>query len=397
MKKILFINSVCGTGSTGRICTDLAEAAESAGFECKIAYGRGQVPEKYKKYAVKIGTDFDVKIHALKARIFDCSGFASLAATKKFIKWMQEFDPDIIHLHNIHGYYINIEMLFEYLASANKRVIWTLHDCWSFTGHCANFDYVGCNKWQSTCKNCVQTKEYPKSYADHSKFNFEKKKKLFTSVKNILIITPSEWHANLVRHSFFKKYPVEVIYNGIDITKFKPTNSNLREKYNIQNKRIILGVANIWGSRKGLDDLIELSKSLNEEYKIIIVGNILKNQLPKNILHIERTDSQKELAEIYTMADVFVNPTKEEVFGLVNIEALACGTPVISNNVGVCHEIINNDVGMLYNKGNFLDTINTYFKNEKKISSEACRRQANLFSKNKMINAYLNTYQKGNE
>lgn len=335
--KILFINSVCGIGSTGRICTDLADILTANENICKIAYARGDVPDKYQKYAVRIGSSFDIKIHALKARIFDASGFGSKQATEQFIDWVKEYDPDVIHLHNIHGYYMNIDVLFAYLRTCNKKIIWTLHDCWSFTGHCAYFDFIGCDKWKGGCQACPQKTVYPKSLlADASKSNYIKKKKLFTGIPNLVIVTPSKWLAELVNQSYLKEYPVEVIHNGIDLSVFMPIKSNFHQKYNIADKKIILGVANTWDARKGLEDFIKLSKMLDNSYQIVLVGltNKQLRNLPENVIGIRKTNGTKELAEIYSAADVFLNPTYEDNYPTVNLEAQACGTPVITYRTG---------------------------------------------------------------
>ena len=346
--KILQINSVCGVGSTGRIAIDLYKVLEEQGHECKIAYGRGTAPEGID--SIKIGSNLDNYTHVFKTRVFDKHGFGSVNATKKFIEEVKEYDPDIIHLHNIHGYYINIEILFNYLKEANKPVVWTLHDCWAFTGHCAYFDYAGCDKWKSGCKKCPQKQGYPASnILDNSKFNYENKKELFTSVKNMTIVTPSKWLANLVKESFLGKYPVEVINNGIDLSVFKPTESNFKERYNLHNKFVVLGVASVWEERKGLKYFIELSKELSDDYKVVIVGvnEKQKKQLPENIIAITRTNNVKELVEIYTSADVFVNPTLEDNFPTTNLEAIACGTPVITFNTGGSAESIDNFIGII--------------------------------------------------
>ena len=392
--KVLQINSVCGFGSTGRIATDLYKVLEEQGHECKIAYGRGTSPEGID--SIKIGSNLDNYFHVFKTRVFDKHGFGSVSATKKFIEEVKEYDPDIIHLHNIHGYYINIEILFNYLKEANKPVVWTLHDCWTFTGHCSYFDYVGCDKWKSGCNNCIQKNEYPSSnFMDNSQFNYEKKKELFTSIKNMTIVTPSKWLANLVKESFLGKYPVEVINNGIDLDVFKPTESDFREKYNLQDKFIVLGVANIWGERKGLRNFIELSKELSDDYKIVVVGvnEKQKRELPENILAITRTNNVRELADIYTSSEVFVNPTLEDNFPTTNLESLACGTPVITFNTGGSPECIDNETGYTVEKCN-TEEIQFYLNNIEDIYSNKCIERAKLYDKNVRYNDYINLYRR---
>lgn len=329
------INVVCGIRSTGRICTDIADALTAQGHEVKIAYGRETVPEKYQKYAVRIGSDFGVKLHGLRARLTDGAGFGSKADTKKFIEWVKEFDPDVIHLHNIHGYYINIEVLFDYLRTCGKKVIWTLHDCWAFTGHCTYFSYVQCDKWKYGCCDCLQTKDYPQSMIDMSKENWERKRRLFSDIPNMTLVTPSKWLHDLVKDSFLRDYPSLVINNGIDTTIFQPSLSDLREKYNLGDKRIVLGVAAIWNSRKGLNYIEKLSDMLND-YKFVIVGLTpkQKDDLAKSMVGICRTNSAKELAEWYSIASVYINPTLEDNYPTTNLEAIACGTPVITFDTG---------------------------------------------------------------
>lgn len=380
------INSVCGIGSTGRICTDLAEILSEKGHQVKIAYGRGNVPEKYAKYAVRIGNDLDVKIHAFASRIFDNVGFGSKMATIKFIEWVKRYNPDIIHLHNIHGYYINIEILFEYLSKSNKRIIWTLHDCWSFTGHCPYFTYVKCDKWKHGCNNCPQKKGYPSSLIyDNSSSNWIRKKELFTSINDMVIITPSNWLAGLVKESFLGKYSIKVIHNGIDTDVFKPTPSNFREKYGLQNKKILLGVSNQWTERKGFNDFIKLSAMIDDNYSIVLVG-LSQNQinnLPNNIIGISRTHSTKELAEIYTTADVFINLTYEDNYPTVNLEAQSCGTPVITYKTGGSIESV-----LDYNvveQGDLTGILS-------KIDDIKCYSCNKITTKGEMINRYMLYY-----
>lgn len=346
--KVLFINAVCGTGSTGKICAELAEQFERDGHEAKIAYGRhAYVPEKYQKYAVRIGSDTDVKLHAVMTRLTDRHGLGSKKATEKFLKWAEEYSPDLLWLHNIHGYYLNYEMLFAWIKRhPEMEVKWTLHDCWAFTGHCSHFTYVKCFKWQSACEKCVQKNRYPASnLLDNSKENFLRKKKAFTGVKKLSIITPSKWLADIVKQSFLKEYSVEVVYNKIDTTVFRPTPSNFREKFGLADKKILLGVASTWDDRKGLYDFYKLSDMLDDRYAIVLVGLSDKQmqELPKKIIGVKRTNGQKELAEIYTAADVFVNLTYEDTYPTVNLEARACGTPVITYKTGGSPESAGED------------------------------------------------------
>lgn len=391
--KVLQINSVCGVGSTGRIATDLYKVLEEQGHECVIAYGRGTAPEGIK--TIKIGTDFDNYMHVAKTRLFDKHGFGSTKATKEFIKKVKEYDPDVIHLHNIHGYYINIEILFNYLKEADKKVIWTLHDCWAFTGHCSHFDYISCDKWKSECVKCPQKKEYPSSnLLDNSNLNYKKKKELFTSVKDITIITPSQWLAKLVKDSFLGKYEVQVINNGIDLNLFKPTKSDFREKYGLEDKKIILGVASVWSERKGFNTFIELSENLDDSFKIVLVGvnKKQKKMLPKNIIGINKTNNAKELAEIYTVADMFINPTLEDTFPTTNLEALACSTPVVTFNTGGSIECIDDKCGIIIKDNNKLNLINKIKNVKKDDYFKACLFKAKLYEKFEKYNEYLKIY-----
>ncbi len=354
--KILMINVVCGIRSTGRICTDLAEELEKQGHEVKIAYGRENVPEKFKKYAVRVGNNFDVYLHALKARIFDTSGFESKRVTKRFVKWIKQYDPDVIHLHNIHGYYINIEILFDYLRECGKKIIWTLHDSWAFTGHTPYCDSIGCEKWISGCSSCELKNCYPKSIKDNSKINWKKKKDVLTGIPNMLIVTPSKWLQTCVKKSFLSCYKNIVINNGIDIKKFEPTQSDFRVKYNLENKYVLLGVATAWDDMKGYSDFIKLSELLDEKYKIVLVGLNKKQikRLPNSIIGIERTTNIKELAEIYTASDLFLNLSYCENYPTVNMEAIACGTPVLTYNTGGSPESAGNIEKNICKKGDLV-------------------------------------------
>lgn len=393
--KVLQINSVCGIRSTGRICTDIAEVLERQGHECKIAYGREYVPEKYQKYAVRIGSDLNTKIDAVKTRFLDNAGFNSRRATEKFLEWIKDYDPDIIHIHNLHGYYVNILMLFEFLRSYDKPVVWTLHDCWPFTGHCAYYDFAGCDKWKTGCFSCKHTKEYPKSlFLDRSKHNYRKKSELFNYPEKLQFVAISEWIAQQQRESFLKKKPVTVIHNGIDLSQFKPTPCDFRQKNQIQNKKMYLGVASFWDRRKGFDTFIKLAHMLKDDEVIVLVGldeEQLKN-LPQKIIGIKRTNSVKELAEIYSSADVFLNPTVEEGLGLVNIEAIACGTPVVTYNTGGSPECVSEKSGIVVPKGDISGMLKA--ARTIQLDRNTVILQSHKFDKEKKYIEYLNFYER---
>lgn len=342
--KIIEINTVC-YGSTGRIACSIAQyAKEVNNDEVFLAYGRGNSVGGIN--TIKIGSNLSIFLHVFISRIFDRTGFGSKIATKKLIKKIKQIKPDIIHLHNLHGYYINIKVLFEFLKKEKIKVVWTLHDCWSFTGHCCHFESLNCNNWQKKCFNCNYKKVYPRSlFFSDSKRNYNAKEKIFTSLdKNqMIIVTPSNWLYNLVIKSFLSKYSINIINNGIDLNIFsKMAKDNLLlEKFNLQEKKVIIGVASVWTEKKGFNDFIELSKSLNDDYRIIMIG-LNKNQmkiLPANIIGIERTNSQLELAKWYNIADVLYNPTKEDTYPTILLEAIACGTNILTSNVGGCIEI----------------------------------------------------------
>ena len=336
--KVLLINSVCGIGSTGRICADIAREMEAQGHEVKIAYGRETAPEQFRKYGVRIGTDFDVKLSGLHTRLTDRHGFSNKYATKKFLQWAEGFNPDLLWLHNIHGYYINVEMLFDWIKTKpHMQVKWTLHDCWAFTGHCAYFSWNKCEQWTDKCLHCKYKTTYPSGFAvSNSRNNFKRKKAAFSGVKNMTLITPSKWLADLVKRSFLKDYPVEIRYNTIDTSIFMPTPSDFRQKNNIEDKKVLLGVASVWDKRKGLEDFIKLSQILDDKFSIVLVGVSDKQlkKIPEGIICIERTNSAKELAQIYTASDVFLNLTYEDNYPTVNLEAQACGTPCVTYKTG---------------------------------------------------------------
>ena len=351
--KYLFINSVAGVGSTGRIAVETCLELMGEGHECLLAYGRTagncqDVP------LLRIGTDRNVKIHGACSRIFDNQGFCSRKATKKFVEQVKQYDPDVIWLHNLHGYYLNLPILFEYLHKCGKKILWTLHDCWAMTGHCAYYDYVQCDRWKTGCHDCPQKKNYPASLVfDRSRRNYALKKELFTGIPNLTLITPSQWLAGRVKQSFLGEYPVEVVYNRVDTSVFRPKPSDFRQKHGLLNKKVVLGVANIWEERKGLKDFVALSSMLDDRFRIVLVG-LTEEQakgLPENILSLPRTDSIEQLVEIYSAADVYVSPSVEETFGMTVLEAHCCGTPAIVYEDTACEEVVNQFGGVAVPRG----------------------------------------------
>ena len=343
--KVLQINTF-GNLSTGKIAVDIYRTLRAHGSEGAVAFARNEVPGDVPSF--KIGNPLSVYTDGVFTRLTDKAGHYSKGATEKLIKQIKEYDPDIIHLHNLHGYYINVPMLFDYLKDAGKPVVWTLHDCWAYTGHCCYYSMAGCEKWKTHgCSKCPQKKAYPASiFKDNSSKNFSEKNQMFHSVKNLHLVCVSKWLDNELRASFLKDIPSRVIYNGIDTSVFKPSSGNFRIKYDVGDKRIVLGVASTWDTRKGLADFIGLSKILDERYKIVLVGlnDKQKASLPDNMLGIGRTDGPKELAEIYSASNVLFNASVEETFGLPNVESLACGTPVVAYNcTGIPETMTEND------------------------------------------------------
>jgi glycosyltransferase involved in cell wall biosynthesis len=396
--KLLQINTNVNTGSTGRIAEDIGKVLIANGHESYIAYGRGNRPSVSK--LVKIGSDFDVYSHGLKTIVFDRHGFGSKKATINLIKKIEEIQPDAIGLHNLHGYYLNIQVLFDYLAKANIPVLWTLFDCWAFTGHCSYFDDINCIKWQTHCNNCPKTRFYPSSiFKDNSCRNFQDKKNLFKNIKPLEIVVHSEWLASLVQKSFLNDIKVHITPTGTDLNVFKPVNSELKNKYNIGDKKVILGCANIWSKRKGLDDFIKLNQLLSDNCQIVLIGLTAKqiHSLPGGILGFTRTENTNELAAWYSLAEVFVNPTYQDNFPTTNIEALACGTPVITYNTGGSPEAIDVQTGFVLEKGDInglAAAIKLVMEKGKSPYTPLCRARAEkLFNKDDRYMDYLRLYE----
>ena len=399
--RILQINTVCGYGSTGRIAVDIALEAENRGHECYIAYGHGTTT--YHR-AYQIGTYVERKSHNVLSRLTGRQALYSVRGTKLFIRWIKDLQPDVIHLHNIHGHYLNMEILFEFLKRYDHPVIWTFHDCWPFTGHCAYFDFVSCSKWKEHCNRCPNLKAYPPSLVDSTFQMFSKKKSLFTGLNNMIIVTPSFWLSHKVKESFLSGYETIVINNGIDTNIFKPVPTDeLRMNLGLEQKIVLLGVSSEgFIGRKGLNYFVELSKRLGSEYKLILIGadRADRKSLSSDVIAVERTDNINQLVQFYSLADVFINPTLEDNYPTVNLEALSCGTPVLTFDTGGSPESLEKNTGIVISKNDLpelLNAVNSMNSVFKKNFSAICREKAVMnFSKSVFVDKYMQLYKRYN-
>ncbi len=404
MRKLLQINPVLRVNtSTGRIMQEIGELAMQHGWESYIAYSYGRDGIKpCKSHLVPVGNRWSVVWHGIVTRLFDRHGLSSDEATRRFIRQIEELNPDIIHIHNIHGYFLNYKILFEFLSRYGKPVIWTVHDCWLYTGHCYYYSYIGCNKWQIGCRHCPQKKEFPTSWLlDRSERNFLDKKAAFTSMpkERLTIVPVSEWIRGEMEHSFLKGYDMRVIHNGINLEVFNIYGTEeVKNKYELGGKHILLGVASIWSREKGLDDFIELSAMLNEDETLVLVGvdAVIQKRLPQNIVGIRRTENIRQLAELYSAADVFVNLTWQDNYPTVNLEAIACGTPVVTYRTGGSIEAVTEHTGFVVEQGDvkgILEAVRKIEKEGKTSYQQPCRDYALAhFNKEERYADYLRLY-----
>ena len=394
MKRLLQINVTANWGSTGKIAEQIGLCAQRHGWESYIAYGRYMNPSKNK--LIKIGRQIDVYEHYAEGKFLDNEGLASRRATKEFLKEVDEIKPDVVHLHNIHDHYLNYRLLFRYLAEKNIPVVWTQHDQWATTGHCA-YNLCGCERWKTECHDCPLSRWYS---LDCSRRNFRLKKTLLADIPSLTIIPVSEWLARNIRQSHLKNHSIEVIHNGIDIHTFSPQPANAHEQYGIdKNKKIVLGVAAVWDARKGLADFYELAQRLpKDEYAIVIVGQLMDE--PKQVegcqtIFIPRTQNALELAQLYSSASVFVNPTYQDNYPTTNLEAMACGTPVITYRTGGSPEAVDESVGAVVSQGDVEVLLSAVVRLSNGDYNEACRRKAEAeFDNTKCFNPYISIYSK---
>ena len=397
MLTLLQINVTANWGSTGRIAEEIGQTAMANGWESHIAYGRRANAST--SNLIKIGCKCDVYTHYLRNRLFDEEGLGSKRATHKLIERIKDLNPDIIHLHNIHDHWLNYPVLFECLANINTPVIWTIHDCWAFTGHCAYYDSAGCRRWQTGCYDCPQREGHPDFlFLDHSTQNYAAKKKWFMSLKEMTLVPVSNWLAGEVQKSFLGKYPIKVIHNGIDTDVFSPCAVD-KKKFGLGGKFVVLGVASVWSSRKGLSDFIELRKALPEDCVIVLIGLSQKqiSSLPDGIVGISRTNNVQELVEYYSMADVYINTSIEETLGLTSIESQSCGTPTIVYNATACPETISSECGFVvepHDISRLVEIVNHIRSQGKDKYSETCRHWAvEHFNKTDRFSEYIELYE----
>ncbi len=399
MPILLQINFVINSGSTGRIAEGIGETVISEGWESYIAYGRNDAPSQSRK--IDFGCELSSFVHAVGSILLDAQGLFSTIQTRKLIKDIRRINPDIIHLHNIHGDYLNYVTLFDFLAEADIPVVWSFHDCWPMTGHCSHFTYVDCDRWKTQCHDCPQLRMYPRSILlDRSRSNYRLKKKHFTSVRDLTLVPVSNWLGGLMRESFFKGKPIHRVYNGVDIDVFKPRDSReeVMRRYGLDCKFLIVGVANIWSGRKGFDDFLELSKIIGDDMQILMVG--LKQKqidiLPPNIKGLRRTESVEELSSIYSAADIFINPSPEETFGLTTVESMACGTPAVVYNSTANPEIVTPETGFVVEPKHIeglMSAIDQVRKKGKATFSAECRARVKAhFNKEDRFKEYYDLY-----
>lgn len=408
MLRLLQISS-CISGSTGSIAQQIGKCALQNGWDSWIAYSAREPRQFSESHLIPIGSLYESQLHAIETRLFDRHGLGSRLATKKLINQIEQIQPSLIHLHNIHGYYLNYRILFEYLKTSNIPVVWTLHDCWAFTGHCVHFTDVQCFKWRNDssehCSNCPKKVSYPASLLfDRSEKNYAMKRKLFSDLNNLTIIPVSKWLANVTAQSFLGKYPIKVIQNGINTEVFYPRSATsvqcVRDKYALNNKFVILGVAKGWSKDVGLHHFYRLRSLLNENFAIVLVG-LTKRQiaeLPNGIIGITHTSNANELAELYTAADLFFNGSIQETFGLVTAESMACGTKVLVFNSTACAEFVNEKTGYVLPVGGLDDFVPELYKiatktNNRGIINEDCVNYVRThLDKNKKYQEYVNLY-----
>lgn len=393
MPKLLQINVTCNQGSTGKIAEQVGVMMKERGWDVYYAHGARRVNSSQLK-TIPFSSVRAEYIHALKSRLLDGDGLGSVRETKQLVEIIKTIKPDIIHIHNIHGYYLNYRILFDYLNSTNIQVVMTMHDCWSFTGHCPHFVTADCEKWKTECHDCpLRNSDFKKSLIDQSRRNFRLKKKYIAGNPHLHLVAVSNWLGELVRESMYSDKDIHVIQNGIDLSVFKPVSTKVEGKFQI------IGVSNVWQDSKGFSDILHLRNLLDKEsYDITLVGvsQRQREELPEGIHGILSTANQEGLAELYSKSDVLINPTYADTFPTVNLEALACGTPVITYMTGGSPEAVDAKTGIVVEQGD-IDALAEAIKNVRanRFTVGDCRkRAADFFNKDFCYQKYVSLFER---
>lgn len=393
--RIMYCNTALGRGGAARIATDLCKQVSNNGIEVLYAYSDGNPAADFEIFVTESG--LERHLNALTCRVFDNDGFSAKQSTRRIVAECERFKPDVFHLHNAHGYYLSIERLLDYLNKVHIPLVWTFHDFWPLTGHCVHFRQVDCQKWRdATCDHCPQKKSYPSSLVcDMSNVNAKRKKSALIGIDKLTIVTPSRWMADVISDSYIGSRSILPIYNGIDLNSFHPVDSTVKEKFGLLGKKVVLGVANGWGDRKGYRDFVEISKSLPDDFKVVMIGftGDIPNDLPKSIIALPRLNSISELVNWYSAAEVLVNASRDETFGLVTVEAMACGTPVALYDYCANSEIVNSNTGILCDSLIELkNAVTTICEIGKSTYQVACVERARSFTLEHMAHEYMALY-----
>lgn len=397
MPRLLIINVALNWGSTGKIVEGIGSLAKSRGWEVYVAHG-ARYKNRSNLKAIQVSGRAEEWIHYIGSSLFDAQGLGSRCATRRFLKEVDEISPDVVHIHNIHGCFLNYPLLFNYLRDKQIPVVWTLHDCWAMTGHCVHFEKTHCERWKTQCEKCPQKRDFPTSYLlDRSKRNYALKKQLLTSMDRMRITTVSAWLKGVAEKSYLNKFPIDVVPNGIDTGRFNYTDKDIKKRFQIESKILLLAVASGFEERKGIFDYVALSRILTDKYQLMLVGvnDQDRKVLPDNVIAVSRANGPEELAAFYSASDVLLSLSYEETFGLTVVEAMACGTPAIVYDNTAQPELITKETGTVVPTGDIdtlINAIEVVCSKPKETYEDACRRHAIQYDESLSYNKYLDIY-----